>query len=136
MQISVLLSVKPRFAQAILDGTKKFEFRRALFRKRGVRKIVLYASTPVQKVVGEFVLDDVLTMEPSALWAVTGEDAGIDRPYFDSYFAGRAEAHALKVTRPRRYEAPLDLREHFGIDRPPQSFCYLAGPAGASRQED
>lgn len=126
MQTSVLLSVKPRFANAILDGTKRFEFRRAVFSSPHVRRIVLYASSPIQKVVGEFILGDIITMRPHALWAATGGGAGVARSYFNEYFHGRAEGHALKVEKPRRYRKPLDLRQHFGIHRPPQSFCYLA----------
>lgn len=125
MQTSVLLSIKPEFAEAILEGTKKFEFRRKVFRKPEVGIIVVYASTPICRVIGEFRLAGILTMSPSALWAATCSAAGIDRRYFDNYFAGREEAYALKVKNPRKYKVPLDLRTHFGVDRPPQSFCYL-----------
>lgn len=127
VQISVLLSVKPRFANAILDGEKCFEFRRALFRNRDVRRVVIYASSPVQRVIGEFEIDDILTMEPDELWEVTCSGSGIEKEYFDKYFAGRDTAHALKVSQPRRYREPLELQSHFAIDRPPQSFCYIGG---------
>ena len=127
MQTSVLLSVKPRFAKAILDGEKYFEFRRTLFRNRDVRRVVIYASNPVQRVVGEFRIDEILTMEPADLWEITRGGSGIDKSYFDDYFAGREKAHALKVGQPIRYREPKQLGLHFGIDRPPQSFCYLNG---------
>lgn len=126
MQTSVLLSVKPRFAEAILDGTKRYEFRRALFRSSRVHTIILYASSPVKKVVGEFRLVEVISLAPAALWAATRSGSGIERRYFDEYFAGLAKGHALKVAKPRRYPKPRDLSKHYGILRPPQSFCYLA----------
>jgi predicted transcriptional regulator len=126
MPTSVLLSVKPAFAEAILDGEKKFEFRRALFRDRGVRTVVLYASSPVQKVVGEFSIDGILSMELDALWAHTETDAGIGRDYFDRYFDGCDTGFALKVRQVHRYPVPLELQRHFGIEHPPQSFRYLA----------
>ena len=125
MQISVLLSIKPRFADAILNGIKFFEFRRSLFRNRDVQRVLIYASSPIQRVVGEFMIDDILTMAPAELWEITCGGSGIDRQYFDEYFAGRETAHALKVSEPRRYAKPLELRSHFSIDRPPQSFCYI-----------
>lgn len=127
MQISVLLSVKPRFANAILNGEKSFEFRRALFRNRDVRRVVIYASSPVQRVIGEFLIDDILTMGPAELWKVTCSGSGIEKEYFDEYFAGRDTAHALKVSHPRRYLEPMELGSAVGIDRPPQSFCYISG---------
>src|SRR5688572_15904052 len=125
MPTRVLLSVKPRFAEAILAGVKKFEFRRVLFRRQGIKTIVLYASSPTCKVVGEFTVEEVLSLEPKALWGVTRGEGAIDREYFDQYFEGRATGHALKVKRARRYRLPLCLREDFGIAHPPQSFCYL-----------
>lgn len=127
MQTRVLLSVKPRFAEAILAGAKTFEFRRALFRRPDVRTVVLYASSPVCKVVGEFTLDTVLTLELNALWRATHHGGGIDRRYFDEYFEGRTTGHALKVLYAQRYSEPLCLRSDFRIGRAPQSFCYLEG---------
>lgn len=125
MPTRVLLSLKPRFAEAILAGEKTFEFRRALFRRRDVRTVVLYASSPVRKVVGEFVLDEVLTLELDALWGATYQGGGIDRGYFDQYFEGRTTGHALKVRHAHRYCAPLCLHDDLGISHAPQSFRYL-----------
>jgi predicted transcriptional regulator len=125
MPTRVLLSVKPRFAEAILAGVKTFEFRRVLFKRHDIKTIVLYASSPTCKVVGEFTLDEVLSLEPDALWGATCGKGAIDREYFDQYFQGRQTGHALKVKRARRYRAPLCLRADFGIEHPPQSFCYL-----------
>lgn len=125
MPTRVLLSVKPHFAEAILEGAKKFEFRRALFRDPDVRTVVLYASSPVQRVLGEFSIDAIFAMELDPLWELTEADAGIEKDYFDDYFVGRDTGYALKVGQPRRYPEPLELQRHFGIDHPPQSFRYL-----------
>lgn len=125
MPTSVLLSIKPTFANAILEGTKIFEFRRAVFRNTTVRKIVIYASSPMRCVIGEFMIDGILALEPKKLWAVTAKGAGVDREFFDEYFRGCQIGFALKVHRPQRYAKPLRLEEHFGFLRPPQSFRYL-----------
>jgi len=119
------LSVKPRFAEAILAGTKTYEFRRALFRRLDVDTVVIYASSPTRKVVGEFTIEEVLSLAIDALWKVTRSGGAVDRQYFEEYFQGRDTGHALKVKRARRYRVPLCLRADFGIDHPPQSFCYL-----------
>jgi predicted transcriptional regulator len=125
MPTRVLLSVKPRFAEAILAGEKTFEFRRAVFRSPHVKTIVLYASSPTCRVVGEFTISEVLSLGLEALWKSTHKGGGIERSYFDEYFDGCATGYALKVKRTKRYSEPLCLRKNFGIDRPPQSFCYL-----------
>ena len=87
--------------------------------------IVLYASSPTCKVVGEFTLEEVLTLNLDDLWETTCHGGGIERSYFDEYFEGRSTGHALKVKRTRRYRSPLCLQKDFGISHPPQSFCYL-----------
>lgn len=119
------MSVKPRFAEAILAGTKTYEFRRALFRRLDVDTVVIYASSPTRKVVGEFTIEEVLSLAIDALWKATRSGGAVDRRYFEEYFQGRDTGHALKVRRARRYRVPLCLRADFGIDHPPQSFCYL-----------
>lgn len=125
MPTRVLLSIKPKFANAILEGTKTFELRRAVFRNPAVRKIVIYASSPVSRVIGEFMIAGVLALEPERLWEAAGEGAGVDRKFFDDYFRGCKVGFALEVRRPRRYAKPLGLKEHFGFSQPPQSFRYL-----------
>jgi predicted transcriptional regulator len=125
MPTSVLLSIKPRFANAILEGTKTFEFRRTVFRSLTVRKVVIYASSPVCRVIGEFMIDGILALELKKLWEETAKGAGINREFFYDYFRGREIGFALRVQRPRRYAKPFRLKEHFGLLRPPQSFCYL-----------
>lgn len=125
MQTTVLLSIKPAFAESIFNGTKAVEFRRVIFKSKDVRKVVLYASDPVRKVVGEFQIGDVLSMDLDILWTQTRHQAGIDKNYFYSYFSGRSVGHAIRIERPRRYNIPLDLEEEFSLARPPQSFQYV-----------
>lgn len=49
---SMLLSIKPIYAKAILEGKKEYEFRKRRC-KPGVNKIVFYSTSPESKVVGE-----------------------------------------------------------------------------------
>ncbi len=125
MSTSVLLSIKPMFANAILAGTKTFELRRSIFRSATVRRIVIYASSPVSRVVGEFIIDGILALDPQKLWEVTANGAGISRKSFEKYFYGCDIGYALKVSRPLRYQEPSRLEDLFGFSRPPQSFRYL-----------
>lgn len=121
----MLISLKPKFAEAILDGTKRFEFRRVPFRRPGVERVVLYASSPVQRVVGEFSIGTILSEDPETLWRRTHAHAGIDKGFFDLYFAGVELAFAISVRNPRRYTQQMDLENALGLARPPQSFCYI-----------
>jgi predicted transcriptional regulator len=58
--MKVVLSIKPEFAFKIFEGTKKFEFRKSIFKNENIKTIIVYASSPVQQVIGEFDFDEVL----------------------------------------------------------------------------
>lgn len=117
------MSIKPAYAEAIFDGTKRFEFRRNIFREN-IRVVVVYMSSPVMQVAGEFRVEGVITDDVDALWSQTEAHAGIERQAFMDYFAGRDVGHAIKIGKVRRYLHPRILEKAYGV-RPPQSFLYL-----------
>jgi predicted transcriptional regulator len=123
--MKVLLSIKPEFANKIFSGSKKFEFRKSIFRNKNISKIVVYASAPVQRVIGEFEIEDILASDPNSLWEKTHTQAGISKSFFDSYFKSRDIGYAIKIRDTVKYENPLLLSENFNIRYAPQSFLYL-----------
>jgi predicted transcriptional regulator len=125
MPRKVLLSIKPEYAERIFNGTKRYEFRRVVFKEPDVQTVVVYVSTPVRKVVGEFDLEEIITLPKDKLWKLTKAEAGIDKAGYDDYFLDKEFATALKVKKVRRYRKPLCLKEDFQINYPPQSFIYL-----------
>lgn len=125
MPTCVLLSIKPEFAELIFMGSKQFEFRRRVFKNRNVRKIVVYASSPVSKVIGEFDIEDILEREIDQLWEETKEYSGIQKEYFEAYFSGKETGYAIKIGKTREYQSPLELEAHFNVKRAPQSFVYV-----------
>jgi predicted transcriptional regulator len=129
MQISVLLSIKPEFAGRIFGGTKRYEFRRVLFKNRSVKTVVVYASAPISKVIGEFEVEDILQLEKEHLWNQTKEYSGIPKDYFDTYFEGQRTGYAIKIGNTRLYQTPLGLQENFNVKRAPQSFVYVTAQA-------
>lgn len=122
--MKVLLSIKPEYAEMILSGKKKYEFRRAIFKNPDVKKVVIYASMPVGKVIGEFEIDEILSIDVTELWLATMDYAGIDRDYYENYFMGKEIGHAIKVKKAKRYSKHKELEE-FNIKRAPQSFAYI-----------
>src|SRR5688500_7126054 len=113
--MKVLLSIKPEFAFKIFEGTKKFEFRKVIFKNPNIKTVVVYASSPVQLVIGEFEIDDILSLEPDAIWKMTRKYSGITEEFFYEYFSDRDVAHAIKIKNTRKYKKPLDIRESFNV---------------------
>lgn len=122
--MKVLLSIKPEFAFKIFDGTKRFEFRKAIFKNPDVNVVVVYVSSPVQQVIGEFEIEDILSCNPESIWEQTKQQSGITKDFFDEYFADREVAYAIKIKRTKRYDSPLSLKDDFHMV-PPQSYAYL-----------
>jgi len=123
----ILLSVKPKYAEMILNGTKTIEFRRKIWKDRSVDTVLLYASSPVCKVLGEFVIGSIWHFDALRLWEVCGESevkTGVSFEYFLEYFRGQGDGYGIQTDIVKRYSTPKTLAE-FGIDRAPQNFCYL-----------
>jgi predicted transcriptional regulator len=128
-QRSLLLSVRPRFADAILDSSKTVELRRTRIHTEPGMLVVLYSSTPVKAIVGTARVRHVESLTPDVLWRRVATSCSVSRREFDDYFCDATLAHGLHLSDPRRLAlpVPLDLlRSRLGA-QPPQSFRYLTG---------
>lgn len=134
--MKVLLSIRPEYVERIFAGTKRYEFRRRPYGNRDVKTVVVYATKPVGKIVGEFDVDSILGEAPADLWARTSALSGISRDFFDAYFKGRQIAYALKIGEVRPYAEPISPEAVLKKFTPPQSYMYVQeGPLfGGPRQ--
>ena len=120
---TILLSIKPEYVTEIFNHTKQYEFRKRIPQKQ-IKRVIVYSSDPVQRVVGEFEVLETIKMKPSPLWESTKKAAGITRAKFREYFHGSEMAYAFKIGKTVLYETPKMLKE-YGICSAPQSFVYL-----------
>lgn len=119
----VLISIKPEYANRILKGTKKYEYRKVLA-KKGVCSLIIYSTCPVMEIVGEVEVVDTIEMAPSSLWEKTKKEAGISRKKYREYFKGRKRACAYVLGKVTKYESNKKLLD-IGVQLAPQSFSYL-----------
>nr|WP_319272002.1 hypothetical protein [uncultured Draconibacterium sp.] len=122
--MKVVLSIKPEFANKIFDGTKRFEFRKAIFKKTDVKSIIVYASSPVKKVIGEFEIGEIINNDIDTLWKLTKDYSGISEDFFYEYFSKRERGFAIQIKNKKRYKVPKSLKDEFNLN-PPQSFAYV-----------
>lgn len=122
--MKVLLSIKPEFVKKIFSSEKRYEFRKVIFKNKDIKTIVIYASSPVSKIVGEFTIETVIQDSPETIWKLTRDYAGVGENYFKKYFKGKNKAYAIKVKRCIQYQQPISLSS-IGVKRAPQSFMYL-----------
>jgi predicted transcriptional regulator len=124
------MSVQPRFAEAILDGTKTVELRRTRVSAPVGSILILYATAPIMAVVGLAVLQDRDTDVPDTIWRRHRRHMALQRDEFDAYLAGAHQATALTLCTPRRLSQtyPLAVLRDEAPFTPPQSYRYI-GPA-------
>lgn len=118
-----IISIHPRYANAILDGQKTIELRRRIPAIPIGTKLWIYATLPVGAVIGVATVDHIFRGAPSDIWMKYGDRAKISRAEFDSYFTGVTEAIAVSLTNAKRnpdlvaIDQLRQLREGF---HPPQ----------------
>ncbi|PWB53181.1 MAG: hypothetical protein C3F06_06840 [Candidatus Methanoperedenaceae archaeon] len=125
--MNVLLSIKPKYVEEILNGNKKYEFRKSIFKCREkLEMIYIYSTSPVKKIVGAFVIESIIEDHPKVLWEKFKEFSGIndEREFFD-YFGENKKGFAIKIGELEVFKSPTDPRFLNPDFVPPQSFRYI-----------
>lgn len=126
---TALLSLRPRFAEALLDGTKTVEIRRRNARLEPGSICLIYASSPVRALVGAFQVDAVYVASAATLWERFGARTALARSEFDAYLAGSPSPCAIAARSAVRFHeaVPLaELRERQRAFVVPQSYRFVA----------
>lgn len=126
----IVMSIKPKYAKAIYEGKKHWEFRKApppLY-----ERIYIYESAPVSKVTGWLYFSESVTGIPLVVWDIVKSNrvftknlTGISLEGLRAY-AGKKLVTALRVFEPTRCEHPIDFAA-----KPPQNwgrFAYTTRP--------
>ena len=120
---SILISIKPKYVDKIFNGSKKFEYRTKLA-KKDEDKLIVYCTSPVQRVIGEVDVVETLAYSPETLWNKTHKYSGITKAEYDRYFLDHQNACAYVLGNVKKYSQPKVL-EDFGLHVAPQTFYYL-----------
>lgn len=123
--MKVLLSIRPEYAKKIFNGKKKYEYRRVIFKNRNIHSIVVYATKPIKKIIGEFEIDEILSDRPNKIWEKTYKYSGISKEYFDLYTNSKEIIYAIKIGNYKLYQKPKLLTCKKKIKSAPQSFIYI-----------
>lgn len=120
-----LLSIKPIYVEAIFTGEKRVEFRKRRF-ARPVEAIVIYATSPIKKVVGHFRISQIYEGSPKDLWREYHSVGGIRPEAYWSYYKNSKTGVAIGIASLMALKHPISLNVLIGTNIPPQSYSYLA----------
>lgn len=121
----VVMSVHPRYAEAIMAGRKKVEFRKRPLAE-DVGLVWVYATAPVQLIVGYFEVGATVTAAPRSLWRRFSRVGCIDRVDFDRYYANSVVGSGIQIEVATRLAVPMPIGELLPSGVPPQSFAYVS----------
>lgn len=123
----LLLSIRPRYAESILNGTKLAEIRRQRLNVQPGTPVIIYATQPIAAVVGSARIAEVCQGAPADVWADYHTQMDVSRDEFDDYLTGAVTAHILILKDIQRLRAPLTLAEMRATTafHPPRSYRYV-----------
>ena len=119
-----LMSIRPDYAQKILAGDKRVEFRKTRLAST-ISHVVIYATNPIRRIVGFFKVLGIEQATPDELWRRHQQDGGIERSLFFAYYSERASGIAIRVGEVVGLRNPKALSALGDNLVPPQSFRYL-----------
>lgn len=123
----LLLSIRPKYVDAILAGEKRVELRRRRPRVESGR-VLVYATAPRMELVATFRITGVTRAPLNLLWQSVRDIAGVSRREFDAYFEGMELGYGLHIKDVVRLNRPIplvDLRSIWAGFHPPQGFRYI-----------
>ena len=119
--MDILLSIKPKWAELILQGKKTVELRKQWTKSDDVGKIYLYASAPVKKIVGWMELEFAVCESIAELKQDVEGRSQVSPEDFDAYYQGKEKGWALFVRKAAKIDpVPLDAV----AKRPPQNWMW------------
>ncbi|WP_319519671.1 ASCH domain-containing protein [uncultured Martelella sp.] len=125
-----IISIRPPYAEAILDGAKTIELRRRIPSLSVGTTLWIYATKPVGAVIGLARVQRIVRGDPEQIWLDFGHAAAIDRVSYEAYFSGADEAIGIILADVERSEEFVEIeklrtiREGF---HPPQVLMWISG---------
>lgn len=124
---AVLLSIKPKYADLIISGSKTVELRRS-WPSNDIGTMVVYSSSPVQKLTGIVIVAGIKECTFEQLWTVAQEHGGgVTYDELRDYIGTKSHAYGVMLGKVFPAEVQIDPKEIFENFTPPQGFLYL-GP--------
>lgn len=124
----LLISVKPKYAEKILNGEKTVELRKsAPTRIKEGGYILIYVTSPVKQILGICQIGRIMKDTPSELWKKVKFNAGVTKSEFNDYFADYKNGYGLILNNVNNLE-PIDLdylKSSISGFNPPQTYRYI-----------
>lgn len=121
--IAAVFAEWSKYAQRILSGRKRYEYRKRLA-ARNLDVIYIYEVAPVSAVVGMVEVVEQGYEDEYDLWERTCDQSGMSPVEWFRYIALAERIAYYELANPVRFPKPIPL-SYFGLEHAPQSFAYV-----------
>lgn len=124
----ILISVLGRFADGMIDGTKRVELRRRAPKVPPKTRMWIYEKAPTASVRALAILGQVHELPPNEIWDRYGSKIGLTAVEFDEYVNGARTVSALVLDHVHHLRTAIGLETLRGISgrfHPPQFYLKL-----------
>ena len=122
--VEILISIQPKWCEKILKLEKRWEMRKTIPKAKGPFRVFIY-QTEGGGVVGEFICDSFTEVDPGEITKRILTDTQLTKQEALEYADGKT-VYLWRIRSLVDYPEPKPLSA-YGLDRPPQSWCYLKG---------
>jgi len=133
---SIMLSIKPKYAAAILSGKKKVEIRTRFNENLIGSTISIYASSPQRAVVGQAKISYVIKAHPRTIWEKFSDNIGCTKKEYSLYTSTYDQVYAILLDeiKPFKEQVLLTQLTHLTKNelKPPQSYCKIGNDSNWS----
>lgn len=126
--LDILISLRPAYTKAILDGKKTVELRRRRVHAAVGTWVWLYSKTPTARIEGIARIKHVHEGGLPDIWSEYSNQVGVSKGEFEDYFKGCRKGCAIVLAEARAIFPAVDLktvRSQLGGFHPPQFFKRL-----------
>ncbi len=125
----VIFSLHPKYAEKIMCGKKKVEIRKKFDKKWRGRMATIYATSPMQSILGYAKISNVVENTPNTIWELYNDQIGCTKEEYESYVQNDNSVFAIELSNIISYiiPIPLSLLSHWTNSnlKAPQSYSSV-----------
>lgn len=124
---TIIMSINPKYWKEIVNLRKIVEYRKRVWSNTSEpTRVIVYATAPMKRVVGEFTTNNIIQGTPKQVWKHTQDMGAISENEFFEYFKNSKQANAIEIKTLNVYKEPdnIDSLKMIGVNSAPQSWQY------------
>lgn len=125
----LFISVKPEYADKIINNQKTIELRKNLPNVSKDDYVIIYATLPVKTVVGFAKIKQIIKTNPKQMWSEYSDRLGISKEAFEEYYANSEISVGIEIDSVIKLNVGFSLQEikkFIPNFSPPQTYKYLS----------